>query len=141
MNRMIMGTLLGIVFLCDGCATIFNWDNKGTLRLDSSEPQTTVRVYNRGEFVERVTTPCTYPVRSASGYMRRSSYEFVFEKDGFNKESHQRVGRFSAWYWWNIAIGGLVGMFIVDPLTGSEYWIDMSPVNANLTQKPEGATK
>lgn len=138
MNRVFVGTLLIIFVLCNGCATIFNWDNKKDLRIESSEPGTMVSIYNRGRFVEQVPTPCNYHVEAASGYMRRSSYEFVFEKEGYYKESHQRVGRFSAWYWWNISIGGAIGMFIVDPLTGSEYWIDASPVKANLKKKSAG---
>jgi len=37
----------------------------------------------------------------------------------------------SGWYWGNILIGGLIGMLVVDPLTGAMYKLP-DGANANL---------
>lgn len=128
--------LWGLVsVLCAGCATIFNWDNRGAISLWSSQPDTVVEVYNRGKLIDTVTTPFTYNVRSSAGYFKKAAYEFKFSKAGYEPVSEIRCARFSAWYWWNILLGGAVGMLIVDPLTGSMYWIDDSPIQVDLYQK------
>ena len=118
--------------VCSGCATVFNWDNRGSITLQSSQPGATVEVYNRGELVGSLVTPVSYEVRSSAGYFKRASYEFRFLKEGYEPVSEVRRGRFSAWYWWNIMLGGAIGMLIVDPLTGSMFWIDDSPICVDL---------
>ena len=138
MKTMVNGLLAGLMLgACGGCATLFNWEDHGVIRLESSEPETLVSVYNRGVLTDRVKTPCDYPVKAASdGYFRRSSYEFVFEKEGFYSQSYQRVGQFCPEFWLNILIGGPLGMFVIDPLTDSEYRLDMKPIGAILKAKP-----
>lgn len=129
------------VCLLNGCATIFNWDDEGVIRLDSSIDDTKVSIYNRGVLIDQVKTPCDYEVEADAGFFRKASYNFIFEKEGYYKQSHQRVGRFSGWYWGNIVFGGAIGMLIVDPLTGSEYCIDTKPINACLQKKPNKESK
>lgn len=131
--RIALFALLGAI--CGGCATIFNCEASGDLLLDSSEEDTKVTIYYNDFPVGIVRTPLVYHVEASGGYLRRSSYEFVFEKPGFEKETFRRVARFSGWYWGNIVLGGVIGLFVVDPLTDSVYKIDVSPINANMRPK------
>ncbi|MFG0400611.1 hypothetical protein ACF8D8_17535, partial [Pseudomonas sp. zjy_11] len=44
-----------------------------------------------------------------------------FKKDGYPDKTIELDSSLSGWYWGNILLGGLIGMLIVDPLTGAMY--------------------
>lgn len=132
---MVLCCILVITLVTSGCATIFNWHHKGTVHIVSSQPNTIVEVYNRGQYVGSLLAPFNYEIRSSPGYFKRAAYEFKFVKEGFESVAERRQARFSAWYWWNILLGGAVGMLIVDPLSGSMYWIDTSPIYVDMGQQ------
>ncbi|MNN62205.1 hypothetical protein D3C81_1774870 [compost metagenome] len=66
-------------------------------------------------------TPSTVTLKSGSGYFSGQTYKLHFKKDGYPDKSVELDSSLSGWYWGNILIGGLIGMLIVDPLTGAMY--------------------
>ncbi len=53
--------------------------------------------------------------------MKDEQYTLTFSKEGFEDKMVTIHSRFDGWYIGNILIGGLIGMLIVDPLSGAMY--------------------
>ena len=66
-------------------------------------------------------TPSTVTLKSGKGYFTGQTYTLRFKKEGYPDKTIELDSSLSGWYWGNILIGGLVGMLIVDPLTGAMY--------------------
>ncbi|AXO88710.1 hypothetical protein DZC75_12155 [Pseudomonas parafulva] len=45
----------------------------------------------------------------------------TFRREGFADHRVELDSTISGWYWGNILLGGVIGMLIVDPLTGAMY--------------------
>jgi hypothetical protein len=56
----------------------------------------------------------------------------VLETAGYNPYETHVVSTIDGWYFGNILLGGLVGMLIVDPITGDMYTLSPMDVNCNL---------
>ena len=60
-----------------------------------------------------------------SGYFSPEKYLIKASKDGYATQYTPIEWHISKWYWFgNIAFGGLIGWFIVDPITGKMYYVD-----------------
>ena len=53
---------------------------------------------------------------------------------GYEDKTEYLESGIDGWYWGNIAIGGLIGMFIVAPLTGAMYRIPVEYVDTTLNK-------
>jgi hypothetical protein len=71
--------------------------------------------------VQTNTTPFVAQLPTKSGYFKAPAYRMVFEMPGYAPAEVSLDSSVSGWYWANIAFGGVVGMLIVDPLTGAMY--------------------
>lgn len=60
-------------------------------------------------------------LESSRGYFSGQTYTLHFKKDGYADKTVTLDSSLSGWYWGNILVGGLIGMLIVDPLTGAMY--------------------
>ena len=74
-----------------------------------------------GEVVGGGSTPGEIRLKTSSGYFTPASYTFSFSSNGKVVGSQVLSARVTGWYAGNILIGGLVGMIIVDPLTGAMF--------------------
>ena len=74
-----------------------------------------------GNTIATGTKPEVVTLEAGSGYFKKQSYEIVFSKDGYEDKVYTLYPQMDGWYWGNILIGGLIGMLIVDPLTGAMY--------------------
>ncbi|MCK7477558.1 MAG: hypothetical protein M0C28_08815 [Candidatus Moduliflexus flocculans] len=72
----------------------------------------------------KATTPTTVTLSSKGGYFRPAVYHFEFEKEGFSPVNKEVSAGFNGWYMGNIVFGGLIGIVIVDPLTGAMWRLD-----------------
>jgi hypothetical protein len=71
--------------------------------------------------VHNGSTPNTVTLPSGRGYFKGEAYTITFKKEGYAEASTILDTSMSGWYWGNILIGGLIGMLVVDPLTGAMY--------------------
>ena len=118
-----------------GCASIFNGSTQ-SVGVRSVPEGATVRVVNRaGETVHVATTPATIVLTRGAGYFKPESYVARFSKDGYESAEVPIAGRMSGWYIGNILFGGLIGMVVVDPLTGGMYVFDEG-VATTLVARP-----
>ncbi|MDY6990526.1 MAG: SH3 domain-containing protein [Thermodesulfobacteriota bacterium] len=136
MGKMLVGVGLVVTLMCGGCASIVS-KSEYPVTIKSNPSGATVRVKNkRGIEVHECTTPSTTLLSAKSGYFSSASYSFQFEKEGYYPASFSLSGEMDGWYIGNILFGGLIGILIVDPLTGAMWRLD-DTVDGDLSPKPE----
>ena len=130
--------------LLSSCATIFNRSNQ-PVNVMSQPSGLSFKVTDaNGETVATGTTPGEIRLDTSPGYFRAASYTFTFSKGGKTLGTRTLNASVSGWYVGNILVGGLVGLVIVDPLTGSMYSLpnDVSfggPALANVNHSSAGS--
>ena len=123
--------------LASGCASIVHGGPR-SIPVASSPPGATVSIYDRdGKEVSKQTTPFVASLRPKYKYFSGQTYRLVFEMSGYRKAEVELRSTMSGWYWGNLAFGGIIGMFIVDPNTGAMY--NLSPNKIEQTLSPETA--
>ena len=71
---------------------------------------------------------------AGESYFHAKTYYVTFSKTGYAEQQAVIKSSISGWYFGNILFGGLIGMLIVDPITG-KMWKLPTEVSANLSQK------
>ena len=88
----------------------------------SSPSGAKVSIYDRSNvLVQTNTTPFVAQLNTKYGYFKGQTYRLVFELPGHANAEVKLDSSLSGWYFGNIIFGGLLGMLIVDPLTGAMY--------------------
>ncbi|MBB6340228.1 hypothetical protein HNP49_000378 [Pseudomonas fluvialis] len=107
--------------LLSGCASIVG-DSTYPVAVNSSPAGASFEVRNNsGKVVHTGTTPQTVTLDSGDGYFSGAQYTIAFSKEGHAPQEVTVDSSLSGWYWGNILFGGLIGMLIVDPITGAMY--------------------
>lgn len=131
---LIAGTLVGSV--C-GCASVMR-DSQQVIPVKANVEKVDIEIANKsGEVVFKGTIPTTISLDAAakSGYFNPEKYTVTASKDGFRTQTAVIDWHVSGWYWaGNLVFGGLLGLLIIDPLTGDMYYLDEE---VNLTMQPE----
>ncbi len=118
MNRFLIILVLAIT---TGCATILS-ESSYPVSVNSVPSEATFTVSNRaGQEIQSGTTPQVVTLKASSGYFKSETYTIVLSKDGFEDNVYTISSSLDGWYWGNILFGGVIGMLIVDPLTGAMY--------------------
>lgn len=108
------------------CATVMR-ENTQAVPFKSNVDKVNIKIMNRaGEVVFEGQTPTTITLKtSASGYFAPEKYTVIASKEGYKTETTIVDWHVSGWYYaGNLAIGGLIGYLIIDPLTGDMYYLD-----------------
>ncbi len=107
--------------LMTGCASVVG-DTKYDVRVTSTPPDASFEVVNKdGDIVQTGSTPSTVTLKSGRGYFKGQTYDLKFKKSGYADKVVTLDSSLSGWYWGNLLIGGVIGMLVVDPLTGAMY--------------------
>jgi hypothetical protein len=114
--------LIASSLLLTNCATIFSsFQNKQTT-IDSVPSKLSFTVTDRdGKVISQGTTPSTVTLPPSYGYFKAGTYTVEVKKGNKVIGKETVSSGLNGWYFGNIAIGGLIGMLIVDPLTGAMY--------------------
>lgn len=120
-----------------GCASIVG-DNSYAVTLTSSpEAAEFVITSEDGRVIHTGTTPATVPLAASTGYFRSASYQVVFTKDGFEKSVVDLEGRVNQWYFGNVFLANVVGLLVVDPVTGAMWELpERRSVELNAARPP-----
>jgi hypothetical protein len=114
-------TAVSISLLFSSCATLFN-QSVQPVQINSNPSGLTFKVTNSSnELISTGVTPTSINLKTSAGYMRPESYTIVFSKKGKDFGRQNLTASISGWYFGNILIGGLIGLVIVDPLTGAMF--------------------
>jgi len=146
MLRMIcMVVVLGAAAAVSGCATIVH-SGPRNIPVASTPTGAKVSIYDRSDsLVMTNTTPFVAPLNTKFGYFKSQSYRLVFEMPGYNRAEINLNSSVSGWYFGNLLFGGVIGMLIVDPLTGAMFNLtpekieqQMSPAQAQVIRNGHG---
>jgi uncharacterized protein YceK len=130
--------ILLFVLVLSGCASVMR-DDTQIVPIQSNVDNVNIEVTNsQGDVVYRGQTPTTLDLRtSRSGYFNPEKYFIKASKNGYVTQYTPIDYHISNWYWFgNAVFGGLIGWFIVDPMTGKMYYLDdVATVNMTPLQK------
>jgi hypothetical protein len=110
--------------LCN-CATIFGGARPKEVKLDSNPSGATVSVRDKnGAVIHSGVTPTSVTLARSTGYFKPAHYQLTFQKKGYAQQNVDLRASMNPWYIGNIVFGGLIGLVIVDPLTGAMWTLD-----------------
>lgn len=124
--------------LVTGCATIVG-DKTQLMGISSTPDKANIKIVDeRGQDVYEGITPTTVTLQKGDGtYFGGKTYTVTISKDGFNSSVVTVTHNANGWYiFGNLIFGGLIGWFIVDPLTGAMYTLNPQSVSASLSANP-----
>ena len=128
--------LAAIVLLSSGCATVVNGTGTRWVSVRSAPIAASVRIVeaHSGKLVKQALTPFDVSLAPSRGYYKGASYRMVFEAPGFKTVEVEIDSRLSGWYFGNIALSlfGVVGAFVVDPLTGAMWTLAIDELSVTL---------
>ena len=124
--------LLAAMVFSSGCASIVS-ESTYMVRVDSMPTGAKVAVADkRGDVIQSGVTPMFFALKSSDGFFTSAKYHFTFSKDGHLNTTTHLNASLDEWYIGNCIFGGLIGMLIVDPLTGA-MWRLPDKVSVTLT--------
>lgn len=137
-SRMVVAGLAVAAMLgLQGCASILG-DSKYPVTVSSAPAGASFEITDKkGQVIHSGNTPSTITLKSGNGYFSGQTYQLKFKKEGYPDKTVELDSGLSGWYWGNILIGGLIGMLIVDPLTGAMYKLPES-VSADMGKPVAG---
>ncbi|MBC7979264.1 MAG: hypothetical protein H7Y36_01720 [Armatimonadetes bacterium] len=107
--------------LLSNCATIMSSQAVPTT-IDSTPSKMAYKVIDEtGAVVSQGYTPSTVTLSRSAGYFKPGKYTIEISKKGRVVGKESVSATVSGWYFGNILIGGLIGMVIVDPMSGAMY--------------------
>lgn len=137
-KKSITMTMLALSVGLTGCASIVG-DTQHPVTVMSSPDGAKFEVRNEnGVVVHRGSTPASVSLKGGDGYFDGETYTIKFTKPGHEEQVVTVESSVYGWYWGNILFGGLIGMLIVDPLTGAMYTLPET-VSGSLNESTAGA--
>jgi len=107
--------------LLSSCASIVSRPSRD-VSIQSTPSGLSFSVINkRGETIYSGTTPQVVNLSARGGYFVPAKYTVQVSRSGKVVGTQQVTAGINGWYAGNIILGGLVGLLIVDPLTGAMY--------------------
>lgn len=137
--RQTMKTILKTIVISSvaalyGCASIVS-DSTYPLSLNSNPLGSSFTITNKnGQLIHSGNTPATVTLKSGAGYFSGEKYFISLKKPGFEASEITVDTSLDGWYIGNILFGGLIGMLIIDPITGA-MWKLPETASAQLSQK------
>jgi hypothetical protein len=124
--------VLVIAGLTSGCASILS-KSDWPVSIQSTPSGIPFSIRNKeGQEISGGTTPQTITLKSGAGYFSSQKYTVTFNRNGVTT-TREISADINGWYIANILFGGLIGLLIVDPITGAMYKLPESVV-ANIEQ-------
>lgn len=132
----IRGLIAGVLIIAlSGCASIIDGGRKEvTVRSQPTGAKVTV-IDKKGVEVSVQQTPAVFTLKRGGAYST-ARYRLLVELPGHEPVEAEIKSKLNGWYFGNLLFGGLVGMLIVDPLTGAMW--KLSPNEVDLTLSPNG---
>ena len=113
--------VVSLLALLSSCATILS-DSVYPVYVESNPSSMELVIEDQDGFeIYRGTTPSIVNLEASSGYFRAARYTVTVYRDGKEVGSRSIYGKLDNWYWGNILTGGLIGFFLVDPVTGAMW--------------------
>jgi hypothetical protein len=132
MRSFVFGALVIVSVFSTGCASIVS-KSKYPVSITTEPAAAKIEVKDQDGIVRfSGVSPTTAILDSGNGYFTRARYTVTAAKDGYTPATFQLQNSMNGWYWGNILFGGLIGFFLVDPITGAMFQIDSPEANMSL---------
>ena len=113
------------LFVCTGltgCASILGGGSHETVRVSSNPAGARVRVVDgKGKEVHTGTTPFSVSLKRGGGYFANAKYELKATAPGYAAKNVPAHAKLNGWYVGNVLFGGLIGLLVVDPISGAMW--------------------
>lgn len=137
LNFMLMGVIAS--FLFSSCASIFTKSTYPVIiNSDPADADITITT-SKGKLVYEGSTPAVVKLKSSTGYFAKAEYLVTISLQGYKDQTVSIGSNIEGWYFGNILFGGIIGMLIVDPVTGAMWTLDTEEINVKL--KPLGGNQ
>lgn len=128
--------LIAFTLMLSSCASILSRSNY-VVHVRSLPSQANFKIVNQfGEVVESGTTPRFVSLPASSGFFTRADYLITVTATGYEDRSYNLRAKVDPMYFANILFGGfgLLGMLVIDPLTGAMYKLPITMVDLYLDE-------
>ncbi len=133
LKQMFVVAMIGACTAMTGCATIVH-SGPRAISVASTPPGAKVSIYDRSNtLVQTNTTPFVAQLSTKYGYFKGQAYRLVLEMPAHATAEVNLQSSVSGWYFGNLVFGGLIGMLIVDPVTGAMYNLKPEKIEQPLT--------
>ena len=89
----------------------------------------------KGAEVYKGTTPAIVTLKAKTGYFSKAQYDVKISTVGYADQTVPVTFKLNAMYFGNLLFGGVIGMLVVDPLTGAMWKIVDPVVDVTLKKK------
>lgn len=128
--------LASMIIGCLGCASIVSKSDWPVyVKSTPDQADVTITDVKEGKKIFTGKTPTTCTLSSKSGYFSGKDYTVEISKEGFESKTLQITSPLNGWYVGNLVFGGLIGILIVDPLTGAMWRLSPRDMDVTLTKK------
>ncbi|MBL4561646.1 MAG: hypothetical protein JKX79_11760 [Labilibaculum sp.] len=122
------------ILLFNGCASILSTSSYPvSIVTDPDDAKITI-TNKKGHNVFNGKSPANIILDTRAGFFSKESYSVNIQKEGYQPVITSIECKLDGWYWGNILIGGLVGMLIVDPLSGAMWKFDSPNISRTLNK-------
>lgn len=119
--RLTLSAVVAAIALSTGCSSIVSKADY-PVNIQSIPENANFTITNKaGNQIHKGTTPETVNLKAGEGYFSSEEYTISVTKLGFKTQDYVLKTSIDGWYFGNLLIGGLIGMLIVDPITGAMY--------------------
>ena len=126
--------------VCSACATIVGQPTQ-TVQISSQPSEASVTIVDEtGVEVFKGATPTSVTLQKSTGkYWGKKNFTVTIAKPGFQAQVIPVAASANGWYIaGNFVFGGLIGWFIVDPLSGNMYTLSPEAVVGSLATAKSG---
>lgn len=127
--------IMAICLASSGCASIVGKSVFPVNFQSNPDDAKVVVTDEKGSAIFSGRTPTIVTLAAGESYFHAKKYTVTFSKDGYDEQVIVVKSTISGWYFGNILFGGLIGLLIVDPITGKMWKLPDTPVFGNLAQK------
>lgn len=132
--KKVFSVVMVAIFFLSGCASIVS-KSQYPVNIASNPDQASITIVDdKGKEIYKGETPTTLTLKAGDGYFHGCTYSVTFKKDGYEPQTATIQKEMDGWFIGNILFGGLIGMLIVDPLTGA-MWKLPPGITVNLADE------
>lgn len=138
---LLLNSIIVLSFLlCSGCASIVDGGSR-KVQINSNPPGATVTVINsEGEAVASAKTPTKVRLVRDNGYFHGEHYTVKFDLPGYYPSEVAIAPEINPWYFGNIVFGGVIGIAVVDPMTGAMWTLSPRKIDRALISTSQNLT-
>jgi len=131
--------IISLPVIFSSCATIFG-KSSYPFRISTDPAGADVSVMNKkGKEIFKGTSPANVTLKSGAGYFSRAEYQVKIASPGYAEQVIPVNFKMNGWYFGNILIGGVLGMLIIDPISGAMWKLETADINTTLIKTSSSA--